>query len=554
MRVGSILATIACLAAAGVLWAAEPRLEVRIEPESFGVEDTARLVVKVHDPKSDVSAPDLGTLDNLVVVAGPSRGHEFSFVNGVSTTTVSFSYVIRAGAVGPASVGPVSVSADGAPLGAEVLTVEVAPGSLQAPQRRRAVSPFPSDPFGDIFGRRRREAQKATVVLRHLVGSRKVFLGQPVTATVVLDTTTAVDDFGWEEAPTYPGWWAQRIDPPEQITPELVEVDGVRFNRFTIARHVLVPLKTGEVVLPALRARIGARSVGFLDPGQVVERSTPEITISVTNRPDPPPGFAGAVGTLKYKASLEPGEIEFGESAVLTVTLSGTGNLPLVDEPPVWPSCESCETYPPEEGSRVKVDASGIHGSRSWRLTVVPRTWGELELEPVELAVFDPASGGYRSQVLGPMVLAVRPPPPTPTPIVPVSQGVAGPDGQPGDLAVQQPDDPAMAVPWGWLAGALGGGALIGGLIVWLLGRRRKSAIPPRMAGQSPADRARELQVTLERWWMDVRARGDRKGLKSDMEELRRELEAVRFAPGRADHSETILDLEDRLRRLMRRG
>ena len=33
---------------------------------------------------------------------------------------------------------------------------------------------------------------------------------------------------------------------------------------------------------------------------------------------------------------------------------------------------------------------------------------------------------------------------------------------------------------------------------------------------------------------------------------LRRELEAVRFAPGRADHSETILDLEERFRRLLR--
>ena len=54
-------------------------------------------------------------------------------------------------------------------------------------------------------------------------------------ATVVLDTSAAVDDFGWVAAPSYPGWWAQRVEPPEQITPELVEVDGVRFNRFIIA-------------------------------------------------------------------------------------------------------------------------------------------------------------------------------------------------------------------------------------------------------------------------------------------------------------------------------
>jgi hypothetical protein len=38
------------------------------------------------------------------------------------------------------------------------------------------------------------------------------------------------------------------------------------------------------------------------------------------------------------------------------------------------------------------------------------------------------------------------------------------------------------------------------------------------------------------------------------MEQLRRELEAIRFAPGRADHTETVLDIEERLRKLMRRA
>ncbi len=553
MRHSRLLVATITLLAAGALSAADPRLEVRFEPERFGVEDTARLVVKVHDPASDVSAPELGTLDNLTVVAGPSRGHEFSFVNGVSTTTVSFSYVVRAGAEGSASVGPVTIAVGGAVLSEPVLKVEVAPGSLQPPRRGRSVSPYPSDPFGDIFGRRR-APQKAQVVLRHLASSRKVVLGQPVTATVVLDTTAAVDEFGWEEAPSYPGWWAQRVEPPDQITPEPVEVDGVRYNRFIVSRHVLVPLKTGELVLPEVRARIGARSVGFLDPGQVVERSTAEIKIAVANRPVPPPGFAGAVGDLRYKTSLQPTEIEFGESAVLTITLSGTGNLPLVDTPPMWPSCDGCETYPPEESSSVKVNDAGIHGSRTWRLTVVPRTWGELILEPVELAVFNIAAGAYGSQTLGPLTLTVKPPPPTPTPGVPTPEDAAGAasdpsgeeDGGSGDLEAEHL--------WMWLVGALGLGVVLGGLMVWTVSWRSKSVIPPRVAGQSPADRARELHVTLERWWMDVRARGDRKGLQVNMEELRRELEAVRFAPGRADHSETILDLEDRLRRLMRRG
>ena len=149
----------------------------------------------------------------------------------------------------------------------------------------------------------------------------------------------------------------------------------------------------------------------------------------------------------------------------------------------------------------------------------------------------------------------MAPPPPTPVPA-----------GQPPAVGAQPPaaaPEPGAAVPAGartpawWLpaAGALGLGILLGGAAVWWIGRaRRRSAIPPRVSGESPAERARSLQVALERWWIDVRSRKAGDGLEAEMEALRRELEAVRFAPGRADHSETIVGLEERLRRLLRRA
>ena len=58
--------------------------------------------------------------------------------------------------------------------------------------------------------------------------------------------------------------------------------------------------------------------------------------------------------------------------------------------------------------------------------------------------------------------------------------------------------------------------------------------------------------MALERWWLDARNKTRGKDLEEDMKQLRRELETVRFAPGRADHSQTVADLEDRVRSLMR--
>ena len=543
----SVLATAVASASA-----AEPSLEVQLDPRVFGVEDAARLVVRILEP-AGTPVVNLGELNNLEVVSGPSTSSEFSWVNGAATRALSFTYILRGVEVGTASVGPVRVKIGDTELLAEAMSAEIVPGSVVPKRAGRRRSVFSLDPFEDILGRRQ-PVRSARVGLRQQVSARQVVLGQPVVATIVLDTTAGgVDGFEWVTAPSYPGWWAQRVEPPERIAGEVVEVDGVRYNRFTVAQHVLVPLKAGRLALPAVEARIGYRTSGVFAPQQVVERGTKEIVIEVGLRPQAPEGFSGAVGDLRYTAKIEPATIDIGESAVLSIELRGTGNLPLVEAPVLWPSCTGCESYPPEEDSAVVVDDSGIHGTRTWRTTLVPREWGELKLEPVMLAVYDPPAGRYRQQAVGPLRLAVNPPPPSPTPSQadePASETGAGvEEGSPSS-----PSDGDTPLPWAWILGALVLGLLAGGVVPMVLARRRRVALPQRRTGESPAERARELQVALERWWLDARMRSKGKVLEEEMQQVRRDLEEVRFAPSRADHTETVVDLEERLRGLMRRA
>lgn len=528
----------------------EPSLEVHLQPTRFGVDDLAQLTVRINEPPPDLGAPKLGEMVNLEIVGGPSTGSEFSFVNGVASRSQTFTYAVRARAPGQASVKSVTARVGNAELRAGPVTAEVVEGSIAPRSRPGPRSPFGGDPFGQL--RPRRAPPRAEVVLRHVLSSQDVTVGQPLVATVYLDSTvSSVSGFEWVTPPSYPGFWAQRLDNPDQVVPEQVDVDGTRFYRYRVMRSVLVPLKAGRIEVAAVEASIGVRSWGLFDSGQLIERSTPARTVEVTPRPEAPPGFSGAVGDLRYSASIEPAEIDDGQSAVVTITLEGRGNLPLVETPAVWPSCADCDTYPPEEDSRVTVDDSGIHGSRTWQVTVVPRRSGSIELGAVDLAVFDPAAGRYLNQTVGPLALEVAAPPPTPTPVVtPIPR-----TGDGAGRVVSEPRHGGSSIP-AWLLsfGALFIGLTAGAAVTWALTRRRSTiAMPPRRSDQNPAERARELQLTLERWWMDARTTSRGVALEDDMLKLRRDLESVRFAPGRADHSHTVEDLELRLKRLMRR-
>jgi len=150
--------------------AADPSLEVRLDPRVFGVEDAARLVVRILEP-TGTPVVNLGDLDNLEVVSGPSTSSEFSWVNGAATRAVSYTYMLQGVEVGAASVGPVRVKIGDTELLAEAMSAEVVPGSVvpKRPGRRRSV--FSLDPFEDIIGRRQ-PARSARVGLRQQVSAR----------------------------------------------------------------------------------------------------------------------------------------------------------------------------------------------------------------------------------------------------------------------------------------------------------------------------------------------------------------------------------------------
>ena len=539
------VAALALIGGVATVTAADPAVEVQVEPRRVGVEDYARLIVSVRDAQGEVSEPQLGELGNLQVVSGPSREQQFNWINGVSSSMVRFVYVVQPLGVGRATVAPITVMLGGRKLTSAPVEVEIAPGSLRPLPQQRRLPANPFDPFADMMGRR--DLPEPQVVLRQIVGRRSLVVGEPVVVVVVLDTTVAgIERFEWRTTPAYPGWWAQRIELPDPVTPEAVEVDGVAFQRYPVSRSVLIPLKPGDLAIPSVAVRVGVRGRGVFAPLQAVDRSTEPVEVEVRDRPPAPAGFSGAVGRLRYRAALSPDRIDYGGSSTLTISLDGSGNLPLVETPASWPSSPDVETYPPEEDQKLKVDERGIQGSRTWRTTVVPRRSGRIELAPVTLAVFDPTAGRYASQTLGPLALEVVPPPATPTPVPsPAEKG-----STPAAATPTAPRGPARST-WAPIAAALAAGLLAGGLVTALLVRRRARAVPPRRPGQSPADRARELQIVLEQWW---RAAGEKASLRDEMDELRRALEAVRFAPGRADHSHTVEDLEQRLRRLMRRA
>lgn len=139
-----------------------------------------------------------------------------------------------------------------------------------------------------------------------------------------------------------------------------------------------------------------------------VSASSAGATVTVRPLPPAPPGFTGAVGDFTLGSTLDKKEGEVGKPIVWTVTLSGTGNWSGFDGVPSRQLQRAFDVVgmPRQTGED---GGSLFERTIAEEITIVPRTAGAFSLGPVEMTVFDPGDGRYRTITAPAIAIDVKP-------------------------------------------------------------------------------------------------------------------------------------------------
>ena len=109
-----------------------------------------------------------------------------------------------------------------------------------------------------------------------------------------------------------------------------------------------------------------------------------------------PESFSGAVGKFTMKASINTSHVKTNDGITLKITISGSGNLKLVDTLFVkLPS--DFERYDPKITNNFKNDGAGASGSKTFEYLIIPRHAGNFTIPPIEFTYFDLASKQYKT-------------------------------------------------------------------------------------------------------------------------------------------------------------
>lgn len=180
-----------------------------------------------------------------------------------------------------------------------------------------------------------------------------------------------------------------RGDPPRR------QVGSHCFDALVYQR-ALFPLMPGRFSIPPAQLVYALPlSASFFSREETHEIETDSTVIVAVEPPmtGRPASFGGAVGNLRVGATLDTTASRVGDPMLLTVRVSGTGNVKLFPRPSVgvpWATLVKGD-----ERVRVDTNARRIAGAKEFDWVLTPRIAGELDLPPIRYSYFNPDSRRY---------------------------------------------------------------------------------------------------------------------------------------------------------------
>lgn len=405
------------MAAVGFVAAAQTKIAVEA-PNIVGSDEqfNVTFIIEGEDRPSNFN---WNPGDDFTLVWGPQRGESTSIrvINGKRSKSSQFTYTYI---LAPKKTGKFELPAATAKMKGETITsVQAAVEVLASDSSASAQSGAPSGntqqtkPSGTISSK--------DLFLKFTVSRTSAVVGQPLTAELKLYQNVDIAGFEGAKFPAFNGFWSQETAAPNNINFQREEVDGRLYNSALLRRYVLIPQQVGNLVIdPAelvclvnVRRPSHGNSIfdSFFDDNTMTVRkrvTTPAVHVHVNPLPSGAPAtFGGGVGSFRISASLSKDQLKMHEATSLTVTVSGRGNVSLLEAPKVnFPA--DMDVYDTKTTENTDKTTGGTSGSKVFEYPFIPRSHGEFTIAPIEYSYYDVNAGKYETISTGPITFNVE--------------------------------------------------------------------------------------------------------------------------------------------------
>ena len=344
-------------------------LNVEVDLTDLTTDDVVNLTITISG-SGNIGQPDLPALPQFSILSS-GRSSQFNLVNGVMSSQIVHSYVLRPLEVGDLVIGPVEVDIDGQTYESDPIMVKVSQGTS-------AVQPVIPTPEIDT-----EQLRGSDFFVEAEVDNADPYVGEMIVYTFRFYNARRISGQPRYDSPEFTGFWHEQQPEQNQYTLRFQD----RVYRITELQTILFPTRPGPVTIDP----------SSLDVEGLGEFQTETIDINVLPlATTPPDDYRDAVGLFSIEAETDLSIGRVNEPITLLVTLSGQGNLYTLSDP-IWPEIPGWRTFEDETSLDARFENGRVSGSKVYKRLLVPGEMGDFVIPAISYTYFDPNDSVYRT-------------------------------------------------------------------------------------------------------------------------------------------------------------
>lgn len=385
---------------------------IRVEaPDVVAVNEQFNVTFIIEGEKSP-SDFQWSSGDDFQLVWGPQKGSSSSIqiINGKRSSShqTTFTYILIPKATGTFQLPAATALLSGDRISSTQASIQVVSDGASS-SRSSGQNGGKSSGGGQTSSTGSGEISSNDLFMRLSLSRTEVVIGEPITATLKIYQRANVVGFENAKFPTFNGFWSQETYVPNNIEFKRESLDDKIYNTAVLRTYVLIPQQPGTITIdPAeLVCLVNIRTAPstsnslfdsfFQDEYRTIRKrvTTPAVKVKVNPLPaGQPASFGGGVGNFGISARLTTDNLKTHDAASLVITVSGRGNVALLEEPKVnFPP--DFEVYDTKTTENTDKSNGGTSGSKSFEYPFIPRSHGDFTIDPVEYSYYDVNAGKY---------------------------------------------------------------------------------------------------------------------------------------------------------------
>ncbi len=349
------------------------------------------------------------------VLSGPNQSSSYQWINGRSSKTFVFYYILSPIEEGTFEIGSASIESNKETLYTKSKKIEVSKATQNSQQnnsqnrQQNRQNPFPEPQTPPKDADDWKKQAKEGLFAKVYVDNTSPYVGEQIFMYVKLYQRVQTNGTRVSEMPQFEGFWRQEVDVNVDDW-QIENYNGRQYNTLVIAKYALFPQHAGNLKIKALKFNsevmipkaVEKRIFGFRVQSyeyEPVEYSFSSNTFSIKAKPLPEKGkpdyFSGAVGSFSVSSSIDSSTIKAGNAINYKIEIKGTGNIMSISDPRI--SCPSSfEVYDPEKKEYISERSNYVNGSKTYQYVIVPNKLGTYTISIEPFSYFDIKSKQYK--------------------------------------------------------------------------------------------------------------------------------------------------------------